>query len=206
MAPPTTTIIDPNAPPSLHTLLTHMKSAVDAYDIVFMKMDSPDWIRFFETLSPYEFGQVIAHVLDPFDQPRIATLIGNHVNRRRNVQQQTTTQKQQQQQQRFIEGCTCEYIAFAIRNTAEVHRATTALSLLPMCVDAATEYAIICSELNEWEQTVIASTLETAMIETMPKANVGGTFFSSLTNSPKKQKNTSTTTTTIKPMKLAVPC
>jgi hypothetical protein len=140
-------------------LLSEMRSSVDAYGIILDKTTTlPQWIRFFERISPFEFGQIIANVTDPFDQPRVAVLIGQHVNRK---------------EQSNPQGLTCEYVAFAVRYTSEIHRANTAQGLLPLCVDAAENHKLVLNELSFWDQTVIASTLETAILETMPKAKKG---------------------------------
>lgn len=150
--------------PSLVVLFSEMRSSVDAYNTVLDKMRTPSWTRFFEKLSPYEFGQVIARVTDPFDQPRVAVLLGEQVNQRMNE----TCSKD-----KSANGLTCEYVAFAIRSTSEMHRSTTAKGLIPLCVDVAANYKLIISELSDWEQTVILNELESAITETMPSVKKG---------------------------------
>lgn len=184
LAPPTQHI-DSRSKPALSVLLSEMRSSVDAYSTIRAKLEVPQWLEFFGNISPYEFGTIINQVYDPFEQPRVAYLLAQYVNRRKIGDISSTN----------IYGLTCEYIAFAIRNTAETHRSTTARGLLRMCVDAASNHSLVVAELNEWEQTVVRTELETAIVRTMPATGQGN-----LSSSPKPKKGT------MKPLKAAVPC
>lgn len=171
--------------PSLPLLLSEMRASIDAYSTIRRKLEIPQWLEFFGNSSPYEFGIIVSHVYDPFEQPRVAYLLGQYVNRGRNIDVSSSN----------TSGLTCEYIAFAIRNTSDTHRSATARGLLRICIDAAGNHGLVLAELSEWDQTVVLSDLETAIAETMPVAGRG-----KLKPLLTKKKGA------IKTLKAAVPC
>jgi hypothetical protein len=121
---------------SIRSLLRQMSlSSVNDYDLVNeeLLMDTR-WVRLFATMSPEQYGLIIAHVKVPADQPRMAVLLADYVNGGR--------------------GVTCIYVAAALRKMARGYRTTAVERLRPLCIDASTNYALIRQELNEWEQTV----------------------------------------------------
>jgi hypothetical protein len=124
---------------SIRSLLRQMSlSSVNDYDLVndVLLMDTR-WVRLFATMSPEQYGLVIGHVKEPADQPEMAALLAEYVNGGGDRG-----------------GLTCIFVAAAVRKTEQSHRTTTVERLLPLCVDASTNYALIRQELNEWEQTV----------------------------------------------------
>jgi hypothetical protein len=116
------------SPPSLENLILEMVFSVNDYDIISARLRDPAWLPVFQAMSPQDLGMIIAHVNVDFDQPKVATLLAQHINGGRYF--------------------TCHYAAEAVKNTAEWNRATMAKQLIPMCVDISTHHALIRSELN----------------------------------------------------------
>jgi len=54
-----------DGPPCLSTLLSEMLTTVNDYTIVQSKINTSKWKEFFESLSPEDFGSIIAHVRQP---------------------------------------------------------------------------------------------------------------------------------------------
>jgi hypothetical protein len=129
--------------PSLQTLIREMVFSVNDYDIISVRLRDPDWLPVFQAMSRQEFGTIIAHVNVDFDQPKVATLLAQHINGGRYF--------------------TCQYAAEAVKNTAEWNRSTMATQLIPMCVDISTNYDLIRSELDDWELTVTARDFQDAI-------------------------------------------
>jgi hypothetical protein len=136
LSPPTTAI-------SLQTLLAEMKSSIDDFELISNKLLNPEWVSLFRKVPPDQFGGIISCVHDEFDQPRVGMLLAPHLNDGR--------------------GLTCAFAAAAIRNASSQHRAVMAQRLLPLCVDARSNHALVRAELDEWEQTVASGVLEDAM-------------------------------------------
>jgi hypothetical protein len=131
------------SPPSLENLILEMVFSVNDFDIISARRRDPAWVPVFQAMSPQDLGTIIAHVNVDFDQPKVATLLAQHINGGRYF--------------------TCHYAAEAVKNTAEWNRATMAKQLIPMCVDISTHHALIRSELNEWELTVTARDFQDAI-------------------------------------------
>jgi hypothetical protein len=125
-----------SSPPSLENLILEMTFSVNDYDIISARLRDPAWLPVFQAMSPQDLGTIIAFVNVDFDQPKVATLLAQHINGGSYF--------------------TCHYAAEAVKNTVEWNRSTMASLLIPLCVDISTHHTLIRSELNEWERTVTA--------------------------------------------------
>jgi len=130
-------------PPSLANLMREMVFSVNDYDVIAARLRDPEWVPLFQAMSAQEFGSIIAHVNIDFDQPRVATLMAQHINAGRYF--------------------TCHYAAQAVKNTSEWNRSTMASELIPLCADIATHHALIRAKLNEWELIVTGRDFEDAI-------------------------------------------
>lgn len=119
------------SPASLDTLRQEMLASINDYDIISRHLENDSWRQVLANLSPEEFGSILACVHVDFDQPRVATLLA---------------------------GCrphlTCAHVVEAVRNTADWNRSNMVNSLLPFCVDGATNGNLVLDELSDWERTV----------------------------------------------------
>jgi hypothetical protein len=124
---------------SLESLLQQMISSIDDYLIISEKLQQSEWRLFLASISPEDFGNILAHVHRDTDQPRIAQALAQHA---------------------FGDRFTCEYGRAAIRNSADWNRPAMIQSTLPFCVDRRTQFPILQDELSDWERTVTQSDFE----------------------------------------------
>lgn len=136
--------LPPPVVPSFSTLLDEMLASINDYDIISLKVQDPGWRLVFESLTPEQFGNIIAHVNMDHEQPRVALLLVPYVNGGNN-------------------SFTCAYCVAALRNTAEWNRAAMVEKLLPYCRDVAESHTLIRTELSEWEQMTTAQYFDVAL-------------------------------------------
>ena len=122
--------------PSFATLLEEMIHSENDVANLTRHLEDDEWKYVLSRLSSEEFGLVIAHVQNNFDQPKVAELLAPLLT------------------------VTCEYIAAALRHTW--NRPVMLERLLPFCVDFATHERVLLAELSVWEQTVAQPSLDVA--------------------------------------------
>ena len=135
--------IPPPEVPSLSVLLEEMTASVNDIDIISNKLQDAAWRTFISSMSPADFGAVIAHVNMDFDQPRLAALLAPHVN--------------------GGDCLTCVYCLSAIQSAAQWNRTAMVQKLLPLCVDIRANFEMLQQELSPWEQTVTARDFQVAL-------------------------------------------
>jgi hypothetical protein len=128
----TPTLAPPSSAPAIHGLLEEMTFSINDFEIICGKLRDENWANLLSLITPDEFGSIIAHVNLEMDQPRVAVVLANTIGYR----------------------FTCEYGRAAVNNVADWNRPTTALKILPYCVDIVTNHGIIREVLTDWEQTV----------------------------------------------------
>jgi len=139
--PPTPAPSDSTSLSSLIRIVASCSSR--APDAIESRLRDSSWLELFRNLSPEEYGSIIAHVGNDFDQTQIATMLAFHVNGGGNF--------------------TCRYAAAAIRSSSEWNRGNMAQRLLPLCKDVAREHNLIRRELSEWELVVTSRDFEDAI-------------------------------------------
>lgn len=127
--------------PSLALLLEEMTASVNDFDIISSKLRSNDWRPIISTLSPADYGAIIAHVCMEFDQPRVAELLAPHVGN----------------------DFTCAYCLSALENAAQWNRTAMVQKLLPLCVDVRSGFTMLQEALSPWEKTVTAREFQVAL-------------------------------------------
>ena len=115
-------------------LIEEISASLNAYNFLAAKMTDLDWAIFLASLSPQEFGSIIAHVNNEFYQPRVGALLA----------------------QNFGGDFTCGHCAKAIENTSKVFRSEMVEGLLGFCSDLAENNLLIRDQLDEFEQIVVA--------------------------------------------------
>jgi hypothetical protein len=115
-------------------LIEDMAASLNPYDFLTEKMKDLEWAIFLASLTPLEFGSIIAHVNNEFAQPRVGALLA----------------------QNFGGDFTCAHCGAAIQNTSEVFRSEMVEGLLGFCSDLAENNLLIRDQLDEFEQIVVA--------------------------------------------------
>ena len=129
---------------SLSSLIRAVASCSSrAPDVIESRLRDSSWLELFRNLTPDEYGSIIAHVGNDFDQTQIATMLAVHVNGGGNF--------------------TCRYAAAAVRSSSEWNRGNMAQRLLPLCKDVARDHNLIRRELSEWELVVTSRDFEDAI-------------------------------------------
>ena len=126
---------------SMENVLRAMTASIYDYDILSNYLQDPEWIAFFNGISAEQFANIIGHVnIDP-DQVRVARLLAPHLNNGAGVNGQ--------------------FIALALRNTAQSHRINLVEALLPFRMNSAgaDDLGVIRDELTRWELVVLDSRL-----------------------------------------------
>lgn len=124
--------LPPPTVPSLSNLLAEMLTSENDYYIVTDKVRHSAWIyAVFSSLSPEDFGSIVAHVKSDVDQPRVASIIALHVT-----------------------AFTCAHVVQGIRNSAPCNRSAMIESLMFHCSDLTSEQDLIRAELTASEWTV----------------------------------------------------
>jgi hypothetical protein len=134
LAPP------PASAPSFDRLIRDMVASVNDYDMISQMLAIEEWKVIFANMQPAEYGDVILHISNDFDQPRIAVMVANTIRR-----------------------FTCSHCIAALKSTADWNRTTVVVRLVPLCVDLQSEKGLVLAELSPWEQTVTASDFEQAL-------------------------------------------
>jgi hypothetical protein len=136
--------LPPPVVPSFSSLMDEMLASIDDYNIISTKLQDPGWRLVFESLTPEQFGNVIAHVNLDHDQPRVAVLLAPNLNGGGN-------------------NFTCEFCVGALKNTAPWNRSAMVERLLPFCRDLRTNHGKIRDELTEWEAVTTERYFEEAL-------------------------------------------
>jgi hypothetical protein len=111
-----------------------MAASINDYDFLVDKMKDLEWAIFFASLTPEEFGRVIAHVNLEFAQPRVGALLARN----------------------YGGDFTCAHCGAAIQNTAQVFRSNMVEGLLAYCVDLSENNHLVRGQLSEFEQIIVA--------------------------------------------------
>lgn len=127
-------IPDNDEGPCLEVLHDELAATINDYDFIIDKLKDLDWAIFFASLSPREFGGILALVGSEFAQPRVAAVLA----------------------QNYGGDFTCEHCAAAIKNVSSVFRSNVVENLLPFCVDLSENNHLIRGGLTEFEQIIVA--------------------------------------------------
>jgi hypothetical protein len=130
--------------PSLPNLIEEMSSSLDDFDVISSKLESVEWRAIFAALTPTEFGIIIAHVKQDFDQPKVAECLASHL---------------------LVETGTfsCDYCLSALNAAASWNRIPMVQRLLAFCTDVAEYHEIISSELTPWELNIMGDDFTNAL-------------------------------------------
>ena len=126
--------------PSIDSLLQEMAFSINDFEIICRKLRDSQWRDRLASITPDEFGSILAHVNLDSDQPRVAAVLANAVN-----------------------SFTCTHAKVGILNSAEWNRSTTVQKILPFCVDIVSNHGIVLEALTQWEVEVTRSAFEEAM-------------------------------------------
>ena len=132
------------AAPTFSQLLYELNESSNSYAVISSKLQHPVWVAFFAAFSSHQFGAVLSHVRME-DQVRVAGLVATIISRH----QETVF--------------TCAHCVAAILNTSEYFRSNMVEILLKLCVDLDTNFRMIQTHLNEWEQVITARAFEDAL-------------------------------------------
>lgn len=123
-----------NAKPSMIMLREELAATINDFDFITEKMKDLDWAIFLASLTPVEFGSIIALVGSEFAQPRVASLLA----------------------QNYGGDFTCAHCAAAIKNVSPVFRSNVVEGLLSFCSDLSENNHLIRGQLSDFEQIIVA--------------------------------------------------
>jgi len=118
-------------PPCFQTLLKEMKESLTDVDIVERHVNDPAWKPIFATMTPSNFGLIMAQVDSMFDEVEVAVLVAHN-----------------------IENFTCQHVAEALKKGNDFNRSSMIEKLLKYCKDFPAKEQVIKSVLTPWELTV----------------------------------------------------
>lgn len=128
--------------PTLENLLAEMVSSVNDYDIISAKLEDTEWKEVFSSLSPENFGSIIVHVNQDFEEPRVAALVAPAIGT----------------------AFSCNHCAAAVKSCAAWNRIAVVQTLLPFCSDLSSGGRdTIELELTPWEQIVTKADFERSL-------------------------------------------
>lgn len=122
------------AVPSLPGFLDELSGSMDGYDFVKEKLKILDFAILLGSMTPDEFGSVVAHTSPEFCKPRIGALLA----------------------QNYGGDFTCDHVVAAIENTSVTLRVNMVQGLLGFCSDLAEQNELVRSRLTDYEQAVVA--------------------------------------------------
>jgi len=115
--------------PSVDSLLQELGSSIDDLKIIQDHTGDSSWKDVFDSLSPVDFGGIVARVDLDHNQPTIAALVAD-----------------------TMENFTSDYCIEAMRNCTEWNRTNMVSKLLPYISDLSENKDAILANMTEWEQ------------------------------------------------------
>lgn len=123
----------------LQRLLRELRASIHDYEAVSNKSRAAEYREFFSSLSPREFGLIIATV-SMSHQVQVAVLLARHL-----VSSLSFS---------------CAHCAEAVDKTSSYFRTNMAEALIPYSLDLARNRNLIESKLNDWERCVTSRAFE----------------------------------------------
>jgi len=128
--------------PSIETLLQEMEVSFHDLYIIRQLIQQSQWETVFTTLSPVDYGRIIANVNNDFDQPEVAEILAL----------------------KLLTAFSCAHLACALKTTAKWNRTALVERLVLHCYDLQSNHSEILVALNdEWEQISAQQTINNVL-------------------------------------------
>ena len=131
-------------PPSLAQLLELMSQSVDDLAIVEYRASRPEWNSVLESVTPSQFGQIMAQVNLDVIEINVALLLAASIGKGSHA-------------------FTCQHVVEGLTHISDTNKASFVEHLIPYCQDIRDNHSRIIHELSDWDVVVTQPAFQQAL-------------------------------------------